>query len=316
MLEAKTLFLLRFTAMKYFWPIYLSSLVIGTSGVYVAAPLARPYVSGLFAPRAQQPPPAPEAPTRSLPPPVAQAAPAQPAATPPPPHAEEEDSPPALQGIYLAAYGDRPGWGITSQRATYYKLDGSRMGSFPGGVLFDCKDNHKSSKGVMVEGLFFQNGVTNGPFLISRKDVNLFTSSHTKLTPRQREALHTYYALSGNVGTRKNELLQASALKNPHYAEANAAYQAFLAHVEKAQELTAKRDRATELDKSLLEDQLREMKVAETRLKATLEAVNQKFREWKNKHANEIAKPENDPDIKRWSAEMASLRQIVPGLAL
>lgn len=310
MLEAETPFLLRFPAMKYFWPIYLSSLVIGTAGVYVVAPLARPHLAG---PPDRQASPAPGAPSLSLPQqPPAETAQTQPTAKP----EEEAEVSPAMRGVFLATRGDPPGWGITSQRSTYYKLDGSRVGSFSAGVLFDCKESRKSSKGVMVEGLFFQDGVTNGPYLVSRKDVRLFTASHTNLSARQCSALQAYYVLNGKVFTRKNELLQASASKNPHFAAANDAYQAFLAHVEKSKEMTAKRDRATELDKALLEDQLRELKAAETRLKANLEAANQKFREWKNQHASEVAKPENDTDIKNWSAEMATLRPVVPGLAL
>jgi hypothetical protein len=216
----------------------------------------------------------------------------------------------------LAATGDRPGWGVTSQRTTYYKLDGTRQGALPGGMLFDVARAHQSSKGAMLECTFLHNGVTNGPFLVSRRDVRLYTASYEKLSARQVEALKSYYALSGKVGVRKNELLQASASKNPHFAAANAAYQAYLVNVSKAKELADKRGTATELDKARLEDQLRELKVAEVKLKADLDAANAKFREWKLQHANEIAKPENDPDIRRWTAEMETLRKKVPGLAM
>ena len=305
--------------MKYFWPLFLSSLIVGTAFVYVAAPYARPYVAGLFAADPAVPavadsdarPPAQaetDARAASAPAPV-------PVPTLPPPD-PDDDTPPAMQGVYPVGRGDRPGWGVTHQRATYYKLDGSRMGSVAGGVLFDCKEIRQSSKGVVVEGLFFQNGATNGPYLVSRKDVHLFTASHAKLSERQLEALRTYYALSGKIGLRKTELLQASAAKNPHFRAYNEAYRVFTAHIEKAKVLAAQRDRATELDRSRLDDQLREMKVAETRIKSEYEALHLKFREWKAQHADELAKPENDPDVKRWTQEMAELRKTIPGLAL
>ena len=76
-----------------------------------------------------------------------------------------------------------------------------------------------------------------------------------------------------------------------------------------------KRDRAMELEKTQLEDRLREMKIAETRLRMEYDAQLLKFRTWKQEHANEIAKPENDPDVKKWMQEMAALRPRIPGLA-
>jgi hypothetical protein len=305
--------------MKSFWPIYLASVVVGTAAVYVAAPLARPALARWRGVEEAAPAPEPAAQPAPAAPAVAKAE-ARPARAAPPPqpaqaHADD-DTPPAMLGVYLASHGDRPGWGVTSQRTTYYKLDGARQGTVPGGILFTIVRAHQSSKGAMLECAFLQNSVTNGPFLVSRKDVNLFTASHTVLSKRQLDALLGFYSLSGKVGVRKNELLQASAAKNPHFAAANAAYQAYLAHIAQAKELASKRETATELDKARLEDQLRELKVAEVKLKATLDAANLKFREWKQQHASEVAKPENDPDIKRWTAEMATLRSVVPGLAM
>lgn len=300
--------------MRLFWPIYLTSVVVGTAAVFMAAPLARPFVSrGYGAERAG---PAEAAAPEAAPAPAPAAAP-QPAARPAAAQAvEDDDAPPAMLGVYRASSGDRPEWGVTGLRTTYYKLDGMRQGTVPGGVLFDVARARQSSKGAMLECLFLHNGATNGPFLVSRKDVTLFTASHAKLSSRQLDALKAYYALNGKIGARKTDLLQASASKNPYYAAANAAYQTYLAHVSKAKELAAKRETTTELARARLEDELREMKVAEVKIKADLDAANQKFREWKEQHAAEIAKPENDPEIKRWTAEMAELRKVVPGLAM
>lgn len=314
--------------MKFFWPVYLSSVIVGTVGVYVAAPLARPCVAGLRKAASPEQTPATvadmsgsgataaSAPVPGAPPPqLSGAEPAHSVAAPARPQ-DDDDVPPAVSGIYLASYGDRPEWGVTSQRTAYYKPDGTRIGNVPGGLLFDVCTTHRSSKGVMVECRFAEGGLTNGVYLVGRKNVCLFTASYAKLSPRQREALKAYYALNGKVESRKTELLQASAAKNPFLASANTAYTAFNAHVEKAQALTLQRDRATGLERSRAEDQLREMKVKEVQLKIALDSANQKFREWKQQHGGETAKPENDADIKKWQQEMADLRQRVPGLAI
>lgn len=306
--------------MKFFWPIYLVSLVVGTTGMYVTAPYARPYMASLFG-KEEKPAPSAEvieAPILSdalTPQPVV---PAPQAAPVPQPKKEEDDSDvsPALRGVFLASYGDKPGWGVTHQRTTYYKLDGVRIGNLPGGVLFDCSKAHQSSKGLMLECSLAREASTNDPFLISRKDVFVFTGAQTNLSSRQLEALKSYYQIKGKIAARKIELLQASASKNPHFAAANAAYRAFTEHTRKAQGLALKRKTATEAEKAQLEDQLRELKVTETKLQSELADANQKFRTWKEQHATEIAKPENDPDVQKWTQEMEPLRKLVPGLAM
>jgi hypothetical protein len=309
--------------MKFFWPIYLFAAVVGTAGVYVAAPLARPYVEPFFGRRnfspaahqEQQPAAMIEvknvAPLSSVTTEPEPSAPAAAAASD-----EGDEVSPAMNGIYPAARNEKPGWGITFQRTSTYGLDGARLGHVPGGVLLEYRNARVSSAGNMVECVLLENGTPSAPRLVSKKDVCLFTGTYAKLSAKQRSALLAYYTLSGKIGQRKTELLQASAARNPYFSEYNQAYKTYMAHIDKAKALTAQRDKATELDKSRLEDRLREMKVAETALRTQYDALHAKFRAWKQEHANEIAKAENDPDVKRWTQEMAALRQRVPGLAL
>lgn len=310
--------------MKFFWPIYVLTAVVGTAGVYVMAPLARPYVEAVFGKPELAPPSAAAGAEHSgglelktvapLPPAEEESVPSRPDK---PAVADEGDEmAPAMNGIYLAARGERPVWGITFQRATYYGLDGARLGHVPGGVLLDYREARVSSIGNMVECVLRENGTPSAPRLVSKKDVYLFTGSYTNLSDKQRANLQAYYALSGKVGVRKVELLQAAAAKNPFFATYNKAYRAYMAHIDAAKALTAKRDRATEAEKTRLEEQLREMKVAETALRTEYDAIHAKFRLWKEQHANEIAKAENDADVQKWTQEMTALRSSIPGLAL
>ena len=277
--------------MKWFWPVFLFTAIFGTAGVYLAAPLARPLMADLFA---KAPPEQPAA----NPYPAARPQPQPERPTPPPLPVqvrqqadEEEDSPPALLGIFPVGRSDRPGWGVTFQRTAYYKLDGTRLGTVPGGTVFDFRQAHTSSRGTMIECQFLREGRTEATFLVSRKEVHLFTSSYSRLSARQLEALKSYYERNGLIDLRKRELLQASANRNPHYQAANAAYRAFNDHIAKAKALSETRESASELEKARLEEQLRQMKLTETRLKAELTAANEKFRVWKEQHADEIAKP-------------------------
>ncbi len=310
--------------MKFFWPIYFLTAVVSTAGVYVAAPLARPYVEAVFGkPKAAPSPVSSGAdPSGGLllktvaPPPPAEAEPAPSRPAKPAAAEEGDEMAPSMNGIYLVSRGDKPGWGITNQRTTYYGLDGSRLGHVAGGVLLDFKAERVSSIGNMVECVLLENGKPSVPRLVSKKDVYLFTGSYAKLSDKQRADLQAYYAFNGQIGARKDELLQAAAAKNPFFATYSQAYRAYTAHLDAAKALTVKRDHATEQDKTRLEEQLREMKMAETALRTEYEAAHTKFRSWKEQHAAELAKAEDDPDVKKWTQEMAALRRGILGLGL
>ena len=312
--------------MRFFWPIYLVSALVGTAGVYFVAPFARPYVPELF----RLPKPAQQ---NARPASVPVTAPArvpdeagesvrQPDATRPAEAAAQADNksseemPPALNGIYLAQRGEKPGWGVTHQRTVFYTLEGVRAGSVEGGVMLDFRGTHSSSKGGMVECVLYEHGSPSAPLLVGVKDVFLFTGSFTKLSARQREAVQAYYALSGKIANRKTELLQASAVKNPFFDAYQNAHKALMAHIDRAQALVKQREQTTaEQDKVRLADELREMKVMETRIRAEYDAIHLKFRTWKQEHANEIAQPERDPSITLWTKQKTDLIAQMPGLA-
>lgn len=328
-LEAVPDYLLKYPTMRFFWPIYFFSAVAGTAAVYFAAPLARPYVPEylkLPAPaqpgREAAPPPAlvmkavtSRAPAAPFTPGAEEAAAPVQAESAERPAAAAEELPPALHGIYLAQRNEKPGWGITHQRTVYYTLDGTRAGQVEGGALIEFRGTRTSSKGGMVECLFHANGASAAPVLVSVNDVYLFTGDFRKLSERQLSDLRAYYALSGKIALRKRELLQVAAEKNPFFEQYQAAYNTLMKHIESAKKVSAERERATELNKMRIEDQLREMKMTEARLRREYDAAHLKFRTWKEQHAAETAKPDEDPFVKQWSQQRAELIPRVPGLA-
>jgi len=226
-----------------------------------------------------------------------------------------DDSAPALRGIYLAGQREKPGWGITHQQTAVFSPDGTRLRQVPGGTLLEYRAQRASSKGGMIECLLVQEESLSPPRLVSQRDVFLFTGSYKRLSGRQRADLQAYYTLSGKIGLRKNELLRVSAVKNPFFTAYQAAYKRLTDHIEASRALVARRDSVAEEEKTRLEDQLREMKVTETRLRAEYNAEHAKFRAWKEQHAAELPVSENDPSIRQWRKEMEELRAGIPGLA-
>ena len=297
--------------MRHFWPIYLTTAIVGTAGVYIAAPLARPYIPDAVKhmvqrASAQQPSEEAEPPRMVTRPPAAAMANQD---------TVSDELPPALHGIYLARSDEKPGWGITRHQASYYLPSGTRVGHVDGGIVFSFQNTRTSSKGNMVECILYEDGIPATPMLVNTADILLFTGDYRQLSRNQLADLKLYYALGGKIATRKRELLQESAQKNPFFTKYQASYQTLMAHVEKAKELTVQRDKAMDKERMRIEDKLSEMKVAEVQLRKDYDAIHQKFRAWKDLHANELTKPEDDPSVKQWAQQQTDLIPRVPGLA-
>jgi hypothetical protein len=302
-------------AVKLFWPVYLSVFVVGSAGVYLAAPWCRPYIAPYFGHSAARTlagtDTVQEAPANSEPSATDTGAPAA-QDTP----ALEPDATPAQKGVFMASANSNPDWGITAQQTSYYKLDGTRVGLVAGGSAFHYRETVFSSRGEMVKGQFFAGSLTNGVFLVGKNDVHLFTGAYTALTPRQCADLRAYYELRGKIVHRQNELILAAASKNPFFPAYHAAYEAYTAHLEKARLLSKQRERATNLERTQIEDKLHEMKHAEIQLKTDCEAAHQKFSAWKTQHAGSEPVPENDPSIRQWQKDMLVHQSNIPGLAM
>ena len=296
--------------MKFFWKIFVVAFVVGSVGIYVAAPRVGPRLMGYF--RGAEPLVEEEAFV------VAVQELNTPAVTPtpvaPPKAPDEGDVSPALEGVYPAKSNELPGWGVTSHRVSYYKADGSYAGTVEGGVLFDCVKTITSSKGAMVECRFLQEGMPEGSFLIGRKEAKFFTATHRKLSKARVQALKDYYALNGKIEVRRADILEENAKRNPHFAAARAAYEAFQKSVQEAKQLEQMRDKLTDAKRMELEDKLRELKLREGGLKKTLDEANEKFAAWKKAHAEDLPDPKDDPDIKRWTQEKRRLADALPGL--
>ena len=295
--------------MRYFWPIYLITTAVGTAGVYVAAPLARPYVPDalkgmMSAASVQQPLELETICEVATPSPVASVA----------QNADSDELFPAQHGIYLARRGEKPAWGITSQQTSYYLPGGTRVGHVEGGTLLEFRSTHTSSKGNMVECVLLGEDMAASPMLVKETDIRLFTGDYRKLSSNQLADLKMFYTLSGKIAQRKKELLQDSAQKNPHFTAYQTSYNALTKHTERAKELTVRRDNAMDAERMRIGETLREMKVAEIKLRKDYDELHQKFRAWKDQHAGELATAESDTSIKQWAQQQTDLAQRVPGL--
>ena len=296
--------------MKIFWMIFFATFIVGSMAIYAYAPKAAPRVLAFF--HAEGSPA--EDPMVSHVPVKVEAEPVRPAPEPLK-TLDDDDVSPALEGIFPARSNEQPGWGITSHRVSYYKADGSYAGTVEGGVIFDCTKTVTSSKGTMIECRFLQEGMTDDPFLIGRKDAQFFTASHQKMSKSRTQALKDYYALNGKIEVRRTELLEKGAEQNPHFIAARVAHEAFQKNIQEAKRLEQMRDTLSDSKRVALEDKLRELKLKEVTLKKNFEEKQDKFVAWKKAHAAELPKPEDDTTIQEWAREKKRLAAALPGLA-
>ena len=221
------------------------------------------------------------------------------------------------RGIQLVLRGDLvPMWGVVRKQTSRYRADGGWLGFVDAGALIDYRRTVSSSKGPMAECLL---GVTNGVLpartLISLEALHLFTGSYTSLSKEQIRDLQTYYEVAGKIESRKNEMLQASAAKNPFFPAYQSSYQALAAHIERAKEEVVRRDHAAGAEKVQAQERLFKMRMEERRLDIAFQEAEKKVKEWKKEHAGEWQSPDKDLDIKRWEKLRHTLAPSIPGLA-
>ncbi len=307
--------------MRFFWPIYLSVAVVGTLGVYVVAPLARPALQRAqpslpsepamhMQGQSRAPAPASSASVSVAPvaavPRVTTVAPASVRATD-----TDEELMPSLLGIFLAQSGERPGWGVTKQQTALFSTEGTRLSQTPGGTLFTYAGAHTSSKGRLIAA-FLQG--QNKALLISQNDVLLFTGSFTNLSVRQRSDLQTYYQLNDKIIKRKQSLLQIAAEKNPLFPAYQAAHKRLMENIDAAKKLAAQRDGMSDWVKTQTENKLRELKIENVRLRAEYDEIHTRFRAWKTTHAKELPMLDQDTEVRQWRQQMTTCCASIAGL--
>jgi len=301
--------------MKSFWKVYVLVALVGSAGVYFAAPYARPFMKRFVKEEKQKKPSAGGFRVGG----GVSGSSGQPGessvAPPSDPNAGNFEDTPALLGIYLAAGRRNPNWGVIKSKTNLYSKEGKRLGELPAGVIFNYKTRSSSSKGKMISCSLLHKEKEMGPYLIQHKDVYLFTGQYSRLSKNQRHNMEAYYKVKGDVEARKVELMQQLAVKNPHYIAYKQTYERYMSLIDKSKELSMQSDKATGLMRASLDDQLRQMKNDEAELQTKYDKIHAQYKLWKQQHASELPDSSKDSKLNKYSREMQRLAKLIPGLA-
>lgn len=213
--------------------------------------------------------------------------------------ADPNDPSPAQKGVRAVSQMDAD-WAVLRQTTRVERLDGTPLGSVKGGRFFVIERRFNSDDGLMLIGNFTPKKL-DAPVQIPALCVYGFTGSPDRLSACQRECLKRYYELRGAAVERSAELAASAAKGSPYLKPAADALREFRARAKRA-------EKAGDTDVG------RKATYELSALRAKVQELNRKHREWKERHAGDMADPEKDAayvkiieEQKRFAAPIAGL---------
>lgn len=199
-------------------------------------------------------------------------------------------------------------WGITVKETPAYSKEGKNLKQIPAGSLIEQINSTTSDKGEMAFCKVWGDGYWSGPYLIAGANLFRFSGTREQTDAADVEKLCRYYSLIQKHENRKNEILKASASKNPHYKEFKEKAEAYNRNAERAAELTKQRDDAKGPKRNKIIAELTKLKQEESRQAAELNRIKTKYEDWKKKNGQELADYNSDPLIQSLGKQILDLK--------
>lgn len=211
-----------------------------------------------------------------------------------------DDVPPARLGIAQTTPMDGD-WCVLKQVTQIEKLDGTPLGTVKGGRMFLVERRFNSDDGLMLIGNFTPKPLSE-PVQLAARNVVAFTGRPEKLSANQRNSLRKYYELRGQAEERRAELALADARKSPYLAAAAAA----LKELREKSEAAEKNARNAEAKRQATYDL--------ATLRAKVQELNKKHRDWKAQHAAQQVDPDQDALYRELVNARRPYAVAIPGL--
>ena len=174
-------------------------------------------------------------------------------------------------------------WGILNRITPVEELDGKPIGNAPGGKFFLIKGTISTPDGVKVTGTFDSTNLTRS-VRIPADSLYCFSGTPGLLSTNQQMSLSKYFQLTGEAEALKAKL-KLDAGSSPFLKDAADALRQ-LRELEKS---------AAERKATADADTLRKLTYEVSQLRAKVQKLNQKHKDWKAAHAAEAPVPEKDP---------------------
>ncbi len=177
-------------------------------------------------------------------------------------------------------------WGVLRRETTVKAVKGRKpLGTVKGGRFFVVGRRTGIDGETVVVGNFTPQAMDEAVY-VPLDALACFTESPDDLTTEQRASLRSYFELEGEAAKISEKYLQVVAERSPYAKEAAKA----LKELRKLQLAARTRKFESEDDRqtAVYELSSQQLKVTE---------LNQRHKEWKARHADELPDPEKDPEI-------------------
>ena len=226
---------------------------------------------------------------------------------------EKEDRADAVTKVMFS--GPSSGWGFTKAPTTYYTTEGKNLGALPGGTLFDYSSVKTTSKNMMLVAKVKQGGDWTGPFLLDCTSIAIFEGKLDEVSPEIVSDLASFFTLKSKIETRKTEIEKNEYEKSPQFQSAKRAQEKYAQSVSAAAALSEKAETQVGPARSKSNNQLREMKSEQVRLKAEADKEAASYKAWKLAHPIPPERLRADPEIVALEKQLAPLKAKLGNLA-
>lgn len=266
---------------KTFWPVFVIVAALSTALTWTFAPTLgaclpdsarKGIIDAVRTCSGRTPSPAVPAPTLVEPQPTA-------------PSTTDLDELPSRKGI-VQADPQSATWGVLYRNTLVSGLDGELIGTVRGGRFF-LIERRFTEDTLQLVGNFTPRRLPRRA-VIPAVNLYCFTGSPNDLSERQRKCLRMYYELLADAEDLKTKLLRETSEKSPYYKPAAEALRAFRAKAAEVEKLSNGDMEANHKAKFEL-----------TQLRAKVQELNQKHKDWKSQHAAEVPDPEQDPEYQK-----------------
>ena len=209
------------------------------------------------------------------------------------------------RGIVRAALsedGDPVSWCVLKQVTPIESLEGKALGTVKGGRFFVIERRFSDDHGVMMLVGNFTPKKLDEPVQLAASQVVGYTGKPTDLSEEESNALREYFELNGSAEEYKAKLQADASTRSPYFKPAVDALATLRARARQIEERTKASDANRKATYEL------------SQLKMKVQELNRKHKEWKEQHASEFPKPENDPVYQGFRTRMRDYAKIVAEL--
>ncbi len=205
-------------------------------------------------------------------------------------------------------------WGLLAETTNSYTSSGTSNGKLSAGTVVERISTHESSHGTLLRCRVLRQQRWGETVYVPATAVIMFAGPFVEAPVEDRNLLVRYFLLRGKIDDRSSTLRDRAVRANPHFQQYQAAAKALTEFTASSKGLIERRDAATGLEKSRLEDDLRRLKAREAQILHNFRQAEGPYKRWRSRNDDGSAAIAGDSEINAWENEMMKLEPRVRGM--